>query len=117
VWSGLLILAGVLVALSQSTRPPPRWIPVLAEVTGLRLIRTHVQRPDSAAVSWMVQYRLSYQLNGQAYSNHLLVQRQQPLQSLSLTTRESEYWLLTQAQDTRLPIQVWVNANQPSQIR
>ena len=112
-----MILAGVLVALSQSARPAPRWIPVLAEVTGLRLIRTHVQRPDPAAVSWMVQYQLSYQVDGRVYRNQLLVQRQHPLQSLSLTTGESEHWLITQAQDTRLPILVWVNARQPNQIR
>ena len=117
VLTGLLVLAVLLMALAHSVRPAPKWIPVLAEVTGLRMIRTHVHRTESTAGDWLIQYHLSYQVDGLEYASHLLVQHQQPLQSLSLTTRENEYWLINQEHNRRLPIQLWVNARHPRQIR
>ena len=114
---GLTVVMVLLASMTHEVKPTSKWIPVLAEVTGLRLIRTHSNRNDSAAGSWLVQYHLSYQFEGLTYSNLLLVQAEQPMHSVSLTTSENEYWLLTEEQASYVPIQVWINSNHPEQIR
>jgi hypothetical protein len=119
----LLVVASLLLTVHQMTtsgdesRQPPRWLPVRAEVTSLRVIKAGFNQSGSAASDWWVQYELSYQVSGQVITNHMLVRHQSDTDRGFKTSQQTEYQLLQELNQAPSQVLLWVLASNPYQIR